>query len=66
MEPLGALGALGAGVALLAHAVARLVALVPVAAVRVAKEGDGFQFLVSFSDRKTQNVRLSVDKKSSD
>ena len=36
VEPFGALSALGAGVALLAHAVARLVALLPLAAVSVA------------------------------
>ena len=36
VEPLCALCALGAGVALLAHAVARLVALLALAAVRVA------------------------------
>ena len=36
MEPLGALRALGPCVALLAHAVARLVALLPLTAVRVA------------------------------
>ena len=36
MEPLGALCALGSGVALLAHALARLVALLPMTAVRVA------------------------------
>ena len=36
VKPLCALGALGPGVPLLAHAVARLVALLPLAAVRVA------------------------------
>ena len=43
VEPLCALGALGPGVPLLAHAVARLVALLPLAAVRVAaRPWDGF------------------------
>ena len=36
VEPLGALGAFSPGVPLLAHAVARLVALLPLTAVRVA------------------------------
>ena len=58
MEPLGALGALGAGVALLAHAVARLVALVPVAAVRVAKEGDGSQIIASFYQVRTEKRKM--------
>ena len=36
VEPLGALGAFSPGVPFLAHAVARLVALLPLTAVRVA------------------------------
>ena len=60
MEPLGALCALGSGVALLAHALARLVALLPMTAVRVAAcqimDLDDSPFLMpEMVSRKTDN-----------